>query len=253
MSLRPHDHDDDVIARLRAGAPGYPQTGPDAGRTLAAARKALRRGRSRRALGGLAAVMAALAGLTAIGPIEVPGIGTVTMPFGYDSDALPNQGDPPIYPRARMLRDVEDLELQALPVAADLGLTRFLNEPAVWGRPGCRVFTWSHGAFRDRHPDCANPDDPEAPLDAASEAAFNRVSEAIEHSGVKVDRIEKGGWGPGMSFHLREDSWRWNWYYSYIPDTPAGTAKEIRTDTSLGVRLQVHVSGGWWFTVEPDD
>ena len=38
-------HDDDIIARLRAGAPGYPDAGPDAGHTLAAARRALRRRR----------------------------------------------------------------------------------------------------------------------------------------------------------------------------------------------------------------
>ena len=29
-------HDDDVVARLRSGAPGYPEAGPDAGRTLTA-------------------------------------------------------------------------------------------------------------------------------------------------------------------------------------------------------------------------
>ena len=38
-------NDDDVVARLRAGAPGYPETGPDLGRTLAAGRRALRRSR----------------------------------------------------------------------------------------------------------------------------------------------------------------------------------------------------------------
>lgn len=59
--------------------------------------------------------------------------------------------------------------------------------------------------------------------------------------------------GPGASFHLRDDSWRRNWYYSYVPGTPADAPAEERTRTSLGVRPQVHVSGDWWFTVEPDD
>lgn len=246
-------HDDDVVARLRAGAPGYPDAGPDAGRTLAAARRALRRSRSRRALGGVAAVVAAFVGLTAAGPIELPGNGTSVMPGGYDTNALPNQGEPPVYPRERLLDDVADLELQVLPVAEDLGLTRYIGEAAAWGRPGCRVFTWSHGAFLDRDPSCANPDDPGKPFDAESEAAFTRLSEAIERSGVNVYRVEKGGWGPGTSFHLQDSSWMWNWYYSYVPGTPADAPEEVRTETRLGVRLQVHVTGDWWFTVEPDD
>ncbi len=90
-------------------------------------------------------------------------------------------------------------------------------------------------------------------MDTASEAAFTRVFDAIEHAGVNVYRIEKGGWGPGTSFHLRDDSWRWNWYYSHVPGTPSDAPAEVRTETRLGVRLQVHVSGDWWFTVEPDD
>jgi hypothetical protein len=79
------------------------------------------------------------------------------------------------------------------------------------------------------------------------------VSEAVERSGVNVYRIEKGGWGPGTSFHLRDDSWMWNWYYSYVPGTPADAPAEVREQTQLGVRRQVHVTGNWWFTVEPDD
>jgi hypothetical protein len=245
-------HDDDVVARLRAGAPGYPDAGPDAGRTLAAARRALRRSRGRRALGGVAAVVAAVVGLTAAGPIELPGIGKFVMPGGYDVHSLINQGEPPVLPRQRLLDDVADLELQVLPVAEELGLTLYIDQRAAWGRPACRVFTWSHGAFRDRDPSCSNPDDPEPPFDAESEAAITRVSEAIELSGVNVYRIEKGGWGPGTSFHLQDSSWMWNWYYSYVPGTPAD-AEEVRTETRLGVRLQVHVTGNWWFTTEPDD
>lgn len=245
--------DDDVVARLRAGAPGYPQAGPDAGRTLAAARRALRRSRGRRAVGAAAAVVTVLIGLTAIGPIELPGIGTLAMPFGYGTNSLPDQGDPPVYRRERMLDDVANLELRLLPVVRELGVTRYFNEPAGWTQPGCRVFVWSQGAFRDRNAECANPDDPEPPLDAASEAEFRRVSDAIGDSGVNVDRIEKGGWGPGTSFHLRDNSWRWNWYYSYVPGTPPDAPAEERTETRLGVRLKVHVSGDWWFTVEPDD
>ena len=241
-------HDDDVVSRLRAGAPGYPDAGPDAGRTLTAARRALRRRRGRRALGGLAVVVAAVVGLTAVGPIQLPGIGTFGMPGGHDVNPPANQGEPPVPPRQRLLDDVADLELQVLPVVEELGLTVYIDE-----RAACRVFTWSHGAFRDRGPSCSNPDDPEPAFDAESEAAFTRVSDAIERSGVDVYRIEKGGWGPGTSFHLRDNSWMWNWYYSYVPDTPADAPEEMRTETSLGVRLQIHVTGNWWFTTEPDD
>ena len=92
-------------------------------------------------------------------------------------------------------------------MAEELGRTRYIDEAAAWDRPACRVFTWSHGAFLDRDSSCANPDDPGPPFDAESEAAFTRVSDAIERSGVNVYRIEKGGWGPGTSFHLRDDSW----------------------------------------------
>lgn len=246
-------HDDDVVARLRAGAPGYPDAGPDAGRTLAAARRATRRRRRRGALGSVAAVVAAVVGLTAAGPIELPGIGTFVMPGGYDVNSLINHGEPPVFPRQRLLHDVADLEVQVLPVTENLGLTRYIDDGAAWGRPACRVFTWSHGAFLDRDSGCANPDDPGLPFDAESEAAFTQVSDAIEHSGLNVYRIENGGWGPGTSFHLRDDSWKWNWYYSYVPGTPADAPEVERTQTGLGVRLQVHVSGDWWFTVEPDD
>jgi hypothetical protein len=245
--------DDDVVARLRAGAPDYPDAGPDAGRMLAAARRVRRRSWGRRALGSVAAVVAAVVGLTAVGPIELPGFGTFVMPGAHGIDSLPNQGDPPVHPRQRLLDDVADLELQVRPVAESLGLTMYIDDGAAWGRRACRVFTWSHGAFRDRDSSCVNPDDPEPPFDTVSEAAFARVSDAIEHSGVNVYRIEKGGWGPGTSFHLRDSSWKWNWYYSYLPGTQADAAKEVRTETGLGVRLQVHVSGDWWFTVEPDD
>jgi len=246
-------HDDDVVARLRADAPDYPDAGPDARRTLAAARRALHRSWARRALGSVAAVVVAVVGLTAVGPIELPGLGTIDMPGGHGINALPNQGEPPVYPRQRLLDDVADLELHVLPVTEDLGLTRYIDEEAAWGRPACRVFTWSRGAFLDRDSDCANPDDPGLPFDTESEAAFTRVSDAIEHSGVNVYRIEKGGWGPGTSFHLRDNSWKWNWYYSYVPGTPADAPDEERIQTSLGVRRQVHVSGDWWFTAEPDD
>ncbi|MEV4515520.1 hypothetical protein AB0K00_42005 [Dactylosporangium sp. NPDC049525] len=245
--------DDDVVARLRAGAPDYPEAGPDAGRTLAAARRALRRGRGRRALGGVVAVVAAVAGLTVAGPIELPGGGVFVMPGRHDVDALPNQGDPPLYPRQRLLHDVADLERQVLPAAEDLKLTLYIDDAGAGGLPACRVFTWSHGAFLDRDSGCVNPDDPGLPFDTDSEAAFTRVSDAIEHSGVHVYRIEKGAWGPGTSFHLRDSSPRWNWYYSYVPGTPADAPEAVRQETTLGTRLQVHVSGDWWFTVEPDD
>jgi len=246
-------HDDDVIDRLRAGAPGYPEAGPDAGRTLAAAQHALRRSRVRRALGGVAAVAVVatvgVLGLTAVAPIQLPGIGPFAMP---GANSLPNEGDPPVYPRQKLIEDAAELEADVLPVVEDLGLTGYGNDPGGWGRHGCRGLTWSHGAFSDRDPDCSNPDDPELPFDAESEAAFGQVSSAIEASGVDIYRIEKGGWGPGTSFHLNDSSIQWNWYYSYDPTT-AGAPDEIRTETPLGTRLQVHVTGHWWFTVEPDD
>jgi hypothetical protein len=71
--------DDDVVARLRAGAPGYPDAGPDAERTLGAARRALRRRRGLRSVGGVAAVVAAVVGLMAVGPIELPRSGTPSL------------------------------------------------------------------------------------------------------------------------------------------------------------------------------
>jgi hypothetical protein len=244
-------HDDDVVAHLRAGAPGYPESGPDAHRTLAGARRAMRRRWGRRALGSGALAMAAVVGLTAAGPIELPGYGTFVMPGGYDLHSLLNQGEPPVPPRRQLLHDAAELESHVLPVVEELGLTRYLDETG--SGLDCRVFTWSHGAFRDRNSDCSNATDPEPPFDAASEAAFARVSDAIEPSGVNVYRIEKGGWGPGTSFHLRDSSWMWNWYYSYIPSTPADPPAETRTEGRLGTTLRVHITGDWWFTAEPDD
>jgi hypothetical protein len=158
-----------------------------------------------------------------------------------------------VYPRQRLLDDVAALERQVLPATEDLGLTLYIDDGGAWGRPACRLFTWSRGVFLDRDRGCARPDDPGRQFDTESAAAFTRVSDAIERSGVDVYRIEKGGWGPGTSFHLRDDSWRWNWYYSYVPGTPADAPDEVRSETSIGPRREVHVSGDWWFTVEPDD
>jgi hypothetical protein len=238
-------HDDDVVARLRADAPGYPDAGPHAGRTLAAARRSLRRRRGRWALGSVAALVAAVLGLTAAGPIRVPGLGTIVMPGGH-TDALPDQGDPPVYTRQRMLDDVAALQRQVLPVVEDLGLTSYIDDG-----PACRVFTWSRGTSRDRA--CANADNPELPFDSHSATAFKRVSDAITASGVNVYRIEQGGWGPGTAFRLRDSSIMWNWYYSYEPGTPADAPAQVRTQQRLGTQLKVHVTGDWWFTVEPDD
>lgn len=249
--MRAQPYEDEVVARLQAGAPGYPEFGPDAGHMLFAARRALHRRRGRLALGSVATVMAAVVGLAAAGPITVPGVGTFVMPGAYDFGSFLNQGEPPVLPRQQQLDDVARLEQQVLPLVDELGLTRYINETGPWGRPECRVFTWSHGAFQD--PECANPDDPELPFDGDSDAAFARVSDAIKASGVNAYRIEKGGWGPGTSFHLRDPSWLWNWYYSYVPGTPADAPKEVRTETRIGTRLQVHVTGDWWLTVEPDD
>jgi len=247
-------HDDEVIARLVAGAPGYPDVGPDAGRTLAAAQRALRRSRRRWALGSVAVAVVVVAlgvvGPTATGPSERPGIGSPVRPGGH---ADPNQGYPPLYPRQRLLDDVAALQADVLPVAEDLGVTGYLSDPGSWGRPGCHGLTWSHGGFRDRRSECSNPNDPELPFDAPSEAAFKQVSDAIAASGVNVDRIDVGGWGPGTSFHLNDSSIQWNWYYSYDLSTTTDAPEEIRSETSLGPRLQVHVTGDWWFTVEPDD
>src|SRR5262245_13435290 len=161
-------HDDDVVARLRAGAPGYPDAGPDAGRTLAGARRALRRRRRGWALGSVAAVVAVVVGLTAVGPLRLPGLGTLVMPGRHDIGALPNQGDPPVYPRQRMLDDVASLGREVLPVVEDLGVTAYIDDRAARGRPACNVLTWSHGAFRSSDPRCTNPTDPELPFDAES-------------------------------------------------------------------------------------
>src|SRR5690349_14424644 len=108
--------DDEVVARLRAGAPGYPVAGPDAARTLAATRRALRNGRRRRMLSSVAAAVTAVLALTAAGPIELPGVGTFVMPFGYDIHALIHPGEPPAVPRQQLLDDVAGLERQVLPV-----------------------------------------------------------------------------------------------------------------------------------------
>jgi len=164
-------------------------------------------------------------GLTATGPVDVSGYGTFVMPGWYDFHSLLNQGEPPTFSRRQMLDDVARLERHVLPVVDELGLTLYIDESGPFGLSGCRMFTWSHGAYRDRNPDCASPDDPESPFDAESAAAFARVSDAIDASGVNVHRIDKGGWGPGTSFHLQDSSWLWNWYYSYVPGTPADGPK----------------------------
>jgi hypothetical protein len=83
------------------------------------------------------------------------------------------------------------------------------------------------------------------PFDAQARADFDEVTDAIEGSGVAVERIVRHG--SGIYIPLKDNSIQYNWEYVYLPDVaspPAGG--------SPGEEW-THIRGAWWFHRTRDD
>jgi len=194
-----------------------------AGRALAGAR--------RRRIGlyaGIAVVgiaTALVAGLAAgVGPGLAPGVG----------------GRPPGPDRWQV--DVDHLETELLPVVQDLELTYYLMQPGYpLDRGPCYVLEYSRGNYHDGDPDCTNV----VPFDAQARADFDEVTNAVERSGVAVERIVgHGGW---VYVQLKDSSWEYNWQYVYLPDVTSPPA------TVWPGEEWTHIRGDWWFHRAHDD
>lgn len=200
------DHDA-VVALLRSGAPGLPTLRSDPRTVTSRARRALRRRRLRNSVLAVTGAAAAYLALALAGPLPVPGVGTVTVPGSQPLRALASRSFPFGPPGADQRQaEVNRLESEVLPVVEDLDLSLYLLtiEP-------CRVLEYPRGNYRDGDPECRDL----VPFDAQARTDFDKVTDAVERSGVAVERIVRDA--AGTYVQLNDRSWQYNWEYAYLP------------------------------------
>jgi hypothetical protein len=93
---------------------------------------------------------------------------------------------------------------------------------------------------------CRPGDEELAPFDADAQADFDEVTDAVERSGVAVERILRHA--GGIYIQLKDHSWQHNWQYVHLPDTgtpPATTGRPGEQWT--------HIRGDWWLHRTQDD
>jgi hypothetical protein len=229
--------DDAVVAYLRARAPGVPAMRFDGRAVTSRARGALRRRRRLRnsAVAVAAAAMAYLV-LALVGPVPVPGLGPVGVPGGGALQAVVARvipGGPP--EPDQWGPDVDRLETDVLPVVQDLRISYYLLDGP------CRILEYPRGNFRDGDPSCRDL----VPFDAQARADWDRMTTAVQRSGVRIDRVYRN---EGIIYvQLPDSSWQYNWEYVYLPDggsPPAATWPEDQW---------THIHGDWWFHRAHDD
>ncbi|MEN3616083.1 hypothetical protein AAH979_42260 [Plantactinospora sp. ZYX-F-223] len=227
--------DDAVVAYLRTRAPGLPAARFDARAITSRARGALRRRRRNSVLAAAGAATVCLA-LMLAGPLSVPGLGTVSVPGGEAIRALGDlvPGRAPGFDQRHA--DVDRLETEVLPAVEELEVSYYLLEPGP-----CRILEYPRGNYRDGAPECQDL----VPFDAEARADFGEVTDAVERSGVAVERIfrEAGG----IYVQIEEHSWRYNWEYVYLPDVGSPPAT-----TGPGEEW-THIRDDWWFHRAQDD
>ncbi|SCG79064.1 hypothetical protein GA0070609_5772 [Micromonospora echinaurantiaca] len=231
--------DDAVVAHLRARAPGLQTSRFDARTVTSRARGALRRRRLRNSMMALAGAAAAYLMLALAGPLPVPGAGTVSVPGSSAIQALAGRFLPvgPPGPSQRQA-DVDSLETEVLPVVEDLKVSLYLLESGP-----CRILEYPRGNYRDGDPECADL----VPFDAAARADFDEVTDAVERSGVAVERIFRVG--DAVGFQLPDNSWQYNWEYVHLPGVdspPPLTGRPIE-------ERWTHIHGDWWLHRVFDD
>jgi hypothetical protein len=236
---RSHDTlpDDAVVAYLRARAPGLPTVRFDARAVISRARGAARRRRQLRTSAvAIAAAAATYLALAFAGPLPVTGLGTVSVPGGAAVRALVGglvPGGPPA--PSQWPADVDRLETEVLPVVEELEVSYYLLHPGP-----CRILEYRRGDYSDQQ-DCQEM----TPFDAEAAADFERVKDAVERSGVPVERIVRHG--GGIYIPLEDSSWRYNWEYVYLPDA------DSPPPTMWPEEEWTHIRGDWWFHRAHDD
>jgi hypothetical protein len=229
--------DDAVVAYLRARAPGLPTPRFDARTTTSRARGALRRRRLRNTVMAVAGTATAYLTFALAGPLPVPGLGTVSAPGGESLQAL--AGDLfPVGPPGpgRRQADVDRLEADVLPVIQELELSLYLVDAS-----SCRILEYPRGDYRDGDPQCGDL----APFDAQTRADFDKVTDAVQSSGVAVERIFRDG--AGIHVQLTDHSWKYDWQYVYLPG--AGSPPT----TTHPSEQWTHIRDGWWLHRAHDD
>jgi hypothetical protein len=83
------------------------------------------------------------------------------------------------------------------------------------------------------------------PFDAQARADFDHVTDAVERSGVAVERIFRDG--GGIYVQLDDRSWRYNWEYVFLPDAGSPPA------TTWPGEEWTHIRGDWWLHQAHDD
>ena len=229
--------DDAVVSYLRARAPGLPTAPFDPRAVTSRARGALVRLRRRRLRNSAVALAGAITAYLAIalaGPVPVPGLGPVGVPGDAGVRAMVRGLIPGVPPGPDQWHgDVDRLEADVLPVVEELEVSYYLLES------GPCVFEYSRGDYSD--PECGEL----MPFDAEARADFDRVTDAIERSGVAVERLgrDRGG----LYVRLEDYSVQYNYEYVSLPDVDSPPA------TMWPGEAWTHIRGDWWFHRAHDD
>jgi hypothetical protein len=132
--------------------------------------------------------------------------------------------------------DVDRLDSEVLPVVEALRVSYYLQT-----RGPCRILDYPRGNYRDGDPACRDV----VLFDAEARADFERVTAAIDRSGVAVERILRHT--GAVHIRLQDSSWQYNWAYVHGPD-PASPPQATRPEEQW-----IHIRGRWWFLREHDD
>ena len=231
--------DDALVAYLRTRAPGLPDTPFDPRAVTARARGALRHRRRRQlrtSVVAVAAVAATYVGLALAGPLPVPGGGTVSVPGSHALRALVARVIPDRPPAPDEWNDdVDRLEREVVPLMRELEIRDYLLEPGT-----CRILRYSRGDFSDQE-DCEKV----TPFDAQAVTDFNRMTDAVERTGLAVERIR--GDQRGIYVQLKDVSWQYNWSYVYLPDGAEPPPTHFPNEQYTRIR------DDWWFFRAHDD
>lgn len=115
-----------------------------------------------------------------------------------------------------------------------MNLDYFLHAPGH-----CPGIEYGRGDFGD--PECTDL----TPFDDQARADFERMTGAVERTGVAVERIMN--FGQGLRVQLQDESWQYNWQYVYLPNASAPPP------TNFPEEEWTHISGDWWFFRAHDD
>lgn len=253
---------DDVVARLREGAHEVPRVQLDTAGVVAAARRALFRRRRRQGVGG--AVAALLVAFALVGPVHVPGVGTVSVPGSYQVRSGLGLQDPstPPWPvvdldellgnfvtrppsPATMAREVASLQRHVLPVVVELKATWYEDQV-------CHIVEYERGTFSDDGACGGRPG--ERAFDDTARADLDRIVAAVERSGVRTHELLRATYAEDgspetVAFDRPGGGIQWNFAYVYSPG-----GKPAEEQTALGpVTVTPIGTTGWWFEKAPDD